>query len=69
MPIFDRLRQLCCHHEDVLRLSDTAMWLECMACGRETRGFQGLGRAMQTTRVDTTTRFEGWRIRILDRAA
>jgi hypothetical protein len=69
MPIFDRLRQLCCHHEDVLRLSDTAMWLECMGCGRTTHGFQGLGRAMQRTATEEPRRVEGWRIRILDRAA
>jgi len=38
MRLITWLRELSCQHEDVLRLSESRMWLECLACGRETRG-------------------------------
>ena len=45
MRIFQRVRQLCCRHEDILRIEPHRMWLECMACGRATTGFDDLGRS------------------------
>ena len=45
MRMFGWIRQLCCRHEDVLRFEDTRLRLECLACGRVTHGFDGLGRA------------------------
>jgi hypothetical protein len=34
----DRLHQIGCGHTDVLRFGAGRVWLECLECGRETRG-------------------------------
>jgi hypothetical protein len=54
MGIFHRLRQLCCRHEDILRMEKDRMWLECMACGRATIGFDGLGCATRVSDLERT---------------
>ena len=43
MRVLMRLQQLVCRHEDVLKLGESRMWLECLACGRVTTGFDGIG--------------------------
>ena len=34
----ERLRQIGCGHEDVFRFGDGRVWVECLDCGRQTRG-------------------------------
>jgi len=68
MSLLQHLRQLCCRHEDILRMEETRMWLECMACGRNTRGFNGLGRPVSGANVERVTHAQ-WRAGALDRAA
>jgi len=60
MPLFRWIQQLCCRHEDILRLEDTRMRLECLSCGRVTHGFDGLGRAMRTERREPDARAHEW---------
>ena len=69
MRWFEQVRQLWCRHEDILRLDHGRMWLECLACGRATRGFDGLGRAVRVGAAAHETQQADWRARILDRAA
>jgi hypothetical protein len=69
MSLLQQLRQLCCRHEDILRMGDTRMWLECMACGRTTHGLNGLGRPMRSGDVERVRPHAQWPARTLDRAA
>jgi len=76
MRFVQRVRQLCCRHEDVLKLDDGRMWLECLACGRTTHGFDGLGVPMHAAdaapaaahRAPIVAHAE-WRRRAFDHAA
>jgi hypothetical protein len=69
MSLFQHLRHLCCRHEDILRIEESRMWLECMTCGRETRGLTGLGRPVRSADVERVRPQAQWRARVLDRAA
>ena len=69
MWLFQQWRQLWCRHEDVLRLAESRMWLECLACGRATHGFDGLGRTVRSVDVEPGRPHVQWRGRALDRAA
>jgi len=69
MSLFQHLRQLCCRHEDILRMEESRMWLECMSCGRETRGLNGLGRPVRHVDAERVRPQAQWRARVLDRAA
>ena len=69
MSLLQHLRQLCCRHEDILRMEETRMWLECMACGRTTHGFNGLGRPVPGANVERVRPHAHWRAGALDRAA
>jgi len=69
MRFVERVRQLCCRHEDVLKLDDRRMWLECLACGRTTRGLDGLGRPARASEAAPVTAHAEWRGRALDHAA
>jgi len=60
MGIFQRVRQLCCRHEDILRIEPHRMWLECMACGRATTGFDDLGRSMVARDLDRVPARAEW---------
>ena len=69
MSLLQHLRQLCCRHEDILRMEESRMWLECMACGRTTRGMNGLGRPVRSHDVERAPRQTEWHARTVDRAA
>jgi hypothetical protein len=69
MSLLQQIRQLCCRHEDILRMEESRMWLECMSCGRTTRGLNGLGRPMRSNEVERVRPRPAWHARTLDRAA
>ena len=68
MQIVRWIRQLCCRHEDILRMEATRMRLECLACGRMTHGFDGLGRTTHAAHREPAARAQEW-ARPLHRAA
>ena len=69
MRFVERVRQLWCQHEDVLKLDQRRMWLECLACGRTTHGFDGLGRPARPAGAAPVGTHAEWRGRALDHAA
>ena len=71
MRLFIRLQQLFCRHEDVLKLGESRMWLECLTCGRATTGLDGIGRRVRPDVVRETPRARAAWVgpRAVDRAA
>jgi hypothetical protein len=69
MNVLQQLRRLCCRHEDILRIEKNRIWLECLACGRSTPGFAGLGRAVRAADVAHGIAHTHWHPRAIDRAA
>jgi hypothetical protein len=60
MTLWLRLQQLWCRHEDILRMDDTSMWLECLACGRTTHGFTELGARTYSPHTSRTASKVEW---------
>jgi len=70
MSLIQQVRQLCCRHEDILKMEESRMWLECMACGRTTRGMSGLGRpARSSDDAERVRTHAAWHAPTLNRAA
>jgi hypothetical protein len=69
VQIVQKIPRLWCRHQDILRMDDHRMWLECMTCGRETAGFDELGQPMQRNEIEPAPARAEWRFRALDRAA